>query len=541
MLFEDYLESLDEQGNAPRAKKTAGSKLTGIDKVLYTKLTRYIAQVAAGDRASTVFDIPVEELGLDQLTWTASELGVEAIIVDDDFSYDAVAAVYAKCTYHSSQIIQALLADNPYELYWYEKTKNTLTEGYSITADYDRDKDEYVIGIEGSISMSFPIADEYSAGVYTFDTEIGKSVQTIVENAMVIVAKYAAATQLFLAGYTSKESDIQYTFKCNSGNIVYAYNEKTTNLFSEELEINNNNYSSHTFGDWTVIKAATCIEEGSREKTCSDCGIKVTETIPALGHTWSETYTADKEIICTICGAIKTEEIPAPGCHIEAAPVTENEIPATYLADGSYDSVVYCSSCGIELSRETIIVPKLTSKDQVISAAKTSYNFIFSSSKVQSQAVPVTGAMGKLSYTSSKSSYVYGKDGKIYVARSAPSGTYTISIRAAGTEDGEYNASNAITVKVKIAKAANTIKVTPDAKKLKAAKVKKKAQSFQIKVSQSQGKISYKSSSSKVKVTSGGKVTVKKGTKKGKYRITVTAAGNGNYNKGVKTVVITVK
>lgn len=789
MLFENYLESLDEEGNAPRVKKTAGNKLTGIDKAIYTKLSQYISQVAAGDRASTVFDIPVKELGLEQLSWTASELGVEAIIVGEAFSDDAIAAVRAKCTYHSSQIIQALLADNPYGLYWYEKTKNTSTKGYQISSDYDIDKDEYIIKITGSISMSFPVAEEYSAGEYTFDTTIGKSVQYIVENATAIVAKYAAATdykklqgyrqeicdrvsyntaaasggvsygnpwqliwvfdddsstnvvcegyskafqylcnltdftdeidcicvsgtmqggtgagphmwnivtmddrknylvdvtncdsgtigadtQLFLVGYSSKESDTQYTFKCNSGNIIYVYNEKTTALYSEELEIHNTKYGVHTFGEWTVTKAATCTEAGSRERTCSDCGTKVTEEIPALGHSWSENYIVDKQatcaeegsesIHCSVCGAIKegssraiekkehtygdwtvtkestctqegskekvcsvckdkvtatipvidhswdegkvtldptgnkpgiktftcsvcgttktedilatgthtyvgtvtkeatctetgimtytctdedctasyTEPIPATGHHIEAAPVTENEIPATYLADGSFDSVIYCIFCGKELYRENIIIPKLTAKDQTITVAKTSYNFIFSSSKIQSQAVSVSGAKGKLSYTSSKSSYVYIKDGKIYVTRSAPAGNYTISIRAAGTEDGEYNASNTVTVKVKVAKAANTIKVTPVTKKFKVAKVKKKAQSFQLKVTQAQGKITYKSSSSKVKVTATGKVTVKKGTKKGKYRITVTANGNENYNKGVKTVVITVK
>ena len=42
-------------------------------------------------------------------------------------------------------------------------------------------------------------------------------------------------------------------------------------------------------------------------------------------------------------------------------------------------------------------------------------------------------------------------------------------------------------------------------------------------------------------MTSSGKVTVKKGTKKGKYKINVIAAGNGNYNMGVKTVTVVVK
>jgi hypothetical protein len=37
--------------------------------------------------------------------------------------------------------------------------------------------------------------------------------------------------------------------------------------------------------------------------------------------------------------------------------VKENEVAATCGADGSYDTVIYCSVCGEELSRETTTVP----------------------------------------------------------------------------------------------------------------------------------------------------------------------------------------
>ena len=44
----------------------------------------------------------------------------------------------------------------------------------------------------------------------------------------------------------------------------------------------------HAYGNWTVTKDVTCTEDGSREKVCADCGDKVTETISAKGHVWSE-------------------------------------------------------------------------------------------------------------------------------------------------------------------------------------------------------------------------------------------------------------
>lgn len=45
--------------------------------------------------------------------------------------------------------------------------------------------------------------------------------------------------------------------------------------------------------------------------------------------------------------------------HIEGDPVKENIISATCTESGSYDEVVYCSKCNIELSRTTIIIPPL--------------------------------------------------------------------------------------------------------------------------------------------------------------------------------------
>ena len=41
----------------------------------------------------------------------------------------------------------------------------------------------------------------------------------------------------------------------------------------------------HTFGDWTTTKEATEVAEGSREKSCTVCGYKVTEVIEKLAHT----------------------------------------------------------------------------------------------------------------------------------------------------------------------------------------------------------------------------------------------------------------
>ena len=174
-LFADYAEGLAKaQTRIIEQKKTAGNKLSGVSKNIYSILKSYISEVAAGDRASTVFEVQVNDLGIEKLTWTAEELGVESIIADDEITEEAAAALRAKGAYDLSAIIRALLADCPYSLYWYDKTVSTEDSGYNITAFFDDEKGEYVIGFDGSISFSLPVAGEFSAGEYTVDTEIGK-------------------------------------------------------------------------------------------------------------------------------------------------------------------------------------------------------------------------------------------------------------------------------------------------------------------------------------------------------------------------------
>jgi len=50
--------------------------------------------------------------------------------------------------------------------------------------------------------------------------------------------------------------------------------------------------------------------------------------------------------------------------HTPANSVTENQVEATLKTDGSYDTVVYCSKCGHELSRETTVIDAFA-KEQV--------------------------------------------------------------------------------------------------------------------------------------------------------------------------------
>ena len=96
---------------------------------------------------------------------------------------------------------------------------------------------------------------------------------------------------------------------------------------------------------------------------------------------------------------------------------------------------------------------------------------------------------------------------------------------------------------------ANTMKVKVKSASIKSSKIRKKAQSFAAKkifmVSNAKGKVAYKklSGNEKISVSSKGKITVKKGLKKGTYRIRVkvSAAGSIEYKASNKTITVIIK
>jgi len=55
--------------------------------------------------------------------------------------------------------------------------------------------------------------------------------------------------------------------------------------------------TGHSYGSWTVTKAATCTTAGTEKRTCTRSGCTASETrsISATGHTFNGSYTVTKE------------------------------------------------------------------------------------------------------------------------------------------------------------------------------------------------------------------------------------------------------
>lgn len=120
-----------------------------------------------------------------------------------------------------------------------------------------------------------------------------------------------------------------------------------------------------------------------------------------------------------------------------------------------------------------------------------------------------------------------GTDYLVVVAKITNAGKYIVTTQVIGI--GHYEGTVAKKVTVTMKKAKQKLKNTKK-RKVKYKKVKKKKVKIKLKVkSTGTGKIKYKRVSKRLKVSKKGKVTIRKGTKKGTYKVKVKAYANGNY------------
>ena len=133
----------------------------------------------------------------------------------------------------------------------------------------------------------------------------------------------------------------------------------------------------HNSGDSILyVLEPTCSHAGyTGNHSCKLCGeiYEYGDSIPALGHAYDTVVVAPTctavgytQLTCSRCGeVVNTDTVPALG-HTPDSIVIENVVAATYTTAGSYDSVVYCSRCGEELSRTHVEVPMLIAAAQKI-------------------------------------------------------------------------------------------------------------------------------------------------------------------------------
>ena len=196
------------------------------------------------------------------------------------------------------------------------------------THTYDQSKPV----IENSVAASCYAEGSYDEAVYcsVCGTEVSRTHKTVPS----LGHSPVSATENAVAATCTENGSYDEVVYCSTCDDEISRTHKTT----EKLP--------HTESDWIIKAEATCKEAGFKYKICSVCEeVLQSESIDKL-----TTHTYD-----------------------QSKPVIENSVAASCYAEGSYDEAVYCSVCGIEVSRASKVIPKTdhTSGEWIVDTAPT--------------------------------------------------------------------------------------------------------------------------------------------------------------------------
>lgn len=139
-LLEDYMlkTAQEELGTDVTSERpSAGKHLTGADKKAYDLLKKEIERVANGDSTDTVFQISFKDLFPSESfekEYTTDNLHLASLGEYDEaentfnLSDDAMNTMLEDFPLDTGKVFRALVADCPYHLYWFDKTKGMTTE-----------------------------------------------------------------------------------------------------------------------------------------------------------------------------------------------------------------------------------------------------------------------------------------------------------------------------------------------------------------------------------------------------------------------------
>ena len=215
-LLEGYLYSISGLYDGTAAFRAPGKPLNDVTLPVYNALVEKIKGVAAGTIANTVFDLGV------LITWTEDNFDNHAPFSNLN---DFVNAASKKAKGLDSQaLMNRLLSQMPFELYWFDKTYQvgetlSFSVGYSISASSSNNAYRADVSFTVKMIVSKDYAPSGAIGGYAVDSDkIGK-INTAVANATKIVSDNA--------GKTDYEKLVAYREKiCN----LVSYNNDATTV-----------------------------------------------------------------------------------------------------------------------------------------------------------------------------------------------------------------------------------------------------------------------------------------------------------------------
>lgn len=233
----------ESSGNTASRPATYAVALNDVTNNIYRRLVPEIKKIAAGESASAIIvitDMPI--------TYTQGDLGHITIVKDGALSEEAGARIgelFGADVNHDA-LLSKLLANMPYELYWFDKT-NGMAISYGIEADENTVTIPY-------IAVGFCVADAYRD---TTKYAVNEKGETILDEANNPVPDYTAVdTAKTGAAKTAAVTAAQVVAE-NQGKGAYsklvAYREYITKAVDYNFAAADEN-NGYAYGDpWQLI------------------------------------------------------------------------------------------------------------------------------------------------------------------------------------------------------------------------------------------------------------------------------------------------
>jgi hypothetical protein len=218
-LASGYIQSALPKKPIFRVSRPSGLRLLEPNRSLYTAIKTRISAVAAGQAAETAFSIPASEV-FPQTRFTAEDLELTGPLINDQgqITREASNAFHAKLSAYTNSIdfpaiLNCLMADCPYELYWFNKSYLPATNDFRMGAVLDQQTGHYTkLVIIGNYDVTLHVSQDYAAATTengsitysrtTVDSSYGQSVARAAENAQGILEQYSSCTDYEkLCGY----------------------------------------------------------------------------------------------------------------------------------------------------------------------------------------------------------------------------------------------------------------------------------------------------------------------------------------------------
>ena len=219
-LLDGYLYSISGLYDGTAAFRAPGKPLPTETQEIYNALKPLVKEVAAGTITDTVFDLGV------LFTWTDADLGTTGNFMSgSNFSEATTNAYKTKLKSIDIQaLLNRLLSQAPFELYWFDKTH---TNAFSLASSIGGSGNATSGSVSVSVTVKMIVSKDYAPsgaiGGYTIDSAKIQKINAAVTNANQVVTDNAGKIDYEkLVAYREKICElVAYNNDAATGGVPY--------------------------------------------------------------------------------------------------------------------------------------------------------------------------------------------------------------------------------------------------------------------------------------------------------------------------------